>query len=213
MGMALRIQGNQAGAKAAHEQALLLAREIERIDLEAEALEQIGLNLEHADDPTASLGYHQQALAHWQTLDETEQMIHSLNHIGDAQRSLADLDAARTTLEQALLLVQNLPDKAYLQAQIRGNLAGVYYEQGDLDAAETQWLTALATFDALGVAFDKIAVLNNLGGLAVQRQQHELALDYFGRSFTLAEAIGDQRGLKTALTNMAIVLRDRGNWT
>lgn len=210
LGMALRIQGNQAGAKAAHEQALLLAHEIERIDLAAEALEQIGLNLEHADDPGAALGYYQQALDHWQMLHETEQIIHCLNHIGDAQRGLADVAVARVTLEQALQLVQALPDKAYLQAQIRGNLGSVYYEQGDLAGAESQWLTALTAFGALDVAFDKIAVLNNLGGLAVQRQQPELALDYYGRSFTLAEAIDDQRGLKTALTNMAIVLRDSG---
>lgn len=81
---------------------------------------------------------------------------------------------------------------------------------GDLIEAEVQWLAALTSFDALGVVFDRIGVLNNLGSLAVQRQQTELALDYFGRSLTLAEAIGDQRGLKTALTNMALVLRDSG---
>lgn len=53
-------------------------------------------------------------------------LLHTLNHIGDAQRNVGDLDAARNTLEQALRLAQKLPDKAYAQAQIRGNLGGVY---------------------------------------------------------------------------------------
>lgn len=212
LGMALRIQGNQAGAKAAQEQALLLAQEIERVDLAAEALEQIGLNLEHAGEPDTALGYYQQALTHWQALEDTEQHVHSLNHIGDAQRSLGELTAAQQSLEMALTLVAQLADRTYLQAQIKGNLGGVYHDQGKLDAAEEEWLAALAIFDGLGVYFDKIAVLNNLGSLAVQRQQPALALEYFGRSFTLAEALDDQRGIKTALTNMAIVLRDSGQW-
>lgn len=47
LGMVLRLQGNYQGAEAAHQQALTLAQEIEQPYLIAEALEQLGLDLEY----------------------------------------------------------------------------------------------------------------------------------------------------------------------
>lgn len=95
---------------------------------------------------------------------------------------------------------------AYLAAQITANLGNIHFEEGNLARAESCWLSALSVFDRLLVVFDKVAVLNNLGGLAFQREDHETATEYYARSLDLARELGDELGVRTALTNLALIL-------
>lgn len=203
LGMVLRLQANHEGAQAAHEQALSLAQAIEHPRLIAEGWSQLGLDLEHRGEAEQAIGHFQQALAQYEALDDQEEVARTLNHLGEAYWRTDDLAAAYKTLERAL--AQARAGDAYLAAQIEGNLGNVYYEQGHLAEAEACWRSALAAFDALNVVFDKVGLLNNLGGLAFSRQDYTTAQSYFQESLALARDLGDERGINEALHNVAVV--------
>jgi len=205
LGMVLRLQANHEGAQAAHEQALSLTQAIEHPRLIAEAWGQLGLDLEHRGDAEQAIKYFLQALAQYEVLDDQDEVARTLNHLGEVYWRTGDLDGALKTLEWALALAQARAGDAHLAAQIEGNLGNVHYEQGHLAEAEACWRSALATFDALNVVFDKVGLLNNLGGLTFSRQDYATALSYFQDSLALARDLGDERGINEALHNLALV--------
>lgn len=205
LGMLLRLQGNHAGAWAAHEQALSLAQAIEHPRLVAVGLDQLGLDLEHQGEVSQAIEHFSRALAHCQALGDHEETARMLNHLGEAHWRNGDLAAARKSLQQAKAVLQAGVDNAYLAAQIEGNLGNVAYAANDLDEAEARWRSAMLAMDALGVVFDKIALLNNLGSLAYARLDYQTAADYYLESLSLAQELGDERGIQEALRNLAIV--------
>lgn len=205
LGMLLRLQGNHAGAWAAHEQALSLAQAIEHPRLIAEGHGQLGLDLEHQDEVNRAIEHFSRALAHYQALHDDEEAARMLNHLGEAHWRNGDLTAATDSLQQARTVLQAGAGDAYMAAQIEGNLGNVAYEANDLDEAEARWRSAMTAMDALGVVFDKIALLNNLGSLAYARRDYQTAADYYLESLSLAEELGDERGVQEALHNLAIV--------
>lgn len=205
LGMILRLQGNHEGALAAHEQALSLAADLDDPRLLAEGWEQLGLDLEHQGEISPAIEYLHKALAQYDALGEQDESVRALNHLGEAYWRNGELRDARVYLEQAWELAHMGHGDAYLHAQISGNLGTVAYEEGDLAEAERQWQASLAAIDALGVVFDKVGLLNNLGGLAFSREEYETAATYYVESFSLAQELGDERGIEEATHNLALV--------
>lgn len=207
LGMVLRLQGNAEGACEAHEQALALSQAIENPHLAAESLSHVGLDLEHQGLLDRSVGYFRQALSAYEALGDHQPMAFVLNHLGEALWRTGQLAEARRTLTGALDLLASAGDDPYLHAQVEGNLGNVAYEEGDLDAAASLWQSALTSMDQLGVIFDKIGLLNNLGGLAHARTDYGRALVFFQESLELAQELGDERGVQEAQHNVALVMR------
>jgi len=213
LGMVLRLQGNYQGAEAAHQQALLLARGVEQPYLIAEALEQLGLDLEHRENVAAAIDYFREALAQRETFNDEVELVHILNHLGRALWLQGDLAIAQETLRRASTILKAAEGSdMYLTAQIQANLGNVHYQQGHLTEAENCWRMALETFTSLGVLYDKVGLLNNLGGLAFEKGDHNIAESYFQESLALARDLGDQRGIVEALTNQGTVLIRTHQW-
>ncbi len=214
VGMVLRLQGEHRGAEAAHRQALSLAEEMGQSYLAAEALEHLGLDLEHRDQVDDAIQCFRRALAQRQALDDQEENLAStLNHLGEALWRQGDLAGAQDALQRASQILEAARDSgAYLAAQIRGNLGNVCYAQGDLAQAERHWQAALAAFNALGAVYDQVGLLNNLGGLALRRDEYAAALGRFRQSLALARDLGDQRGIVEALTNLGMTLTHTHDW-
>ncbi len=88
LGMILRLQGNTAGAEAAHEQALELAEQIENESFRAEALAQLGLTELHQERFTAAIDHFERALVLLEQTDAVADMARVLNHLGDSYRRM-----------------------------------------------------------------------------------------------------------------------------
>jgi tetratricopeptide (TPR) repeat protein len=214
LGMLLRLQGNHRGAEAAHRQALSLADEMNQPYLTAEALEHLGLDLEHRDQVTEAIEHFRRALAQREALNDEDGLASTLNHLGEALWRQGDLSGARDALQRASEILREAGDaKTYLSAQVQGNLGNVCYAEDNLAGAESYWQSALATCSALGAVYDQVGLLNNLGGLALQRDEYVAALDRFRQSLALARDLGDQRGIVEALTNLGMALTHTHDWT
>ncbi len=85
------------------------------------------------------------------------------------------------------------------------------FEQGDLIQAEGLWSAGLVQIESTGAIFDKIGLLNNLGGLAFEQKRYADALTLFQESLALADELGDDRGRKEAVANLALTLKVSGN--
>lgn len=206
LGMILRLQGNAEEARAAHEQALALAQAVGNPYLAAESLSHVGLDLEHQGLAAQAVDHFEQARSAYEALGDHQALAFMLNHLGEALWRTGRLTEARRALTGALDLLASTADDPYLHAQVEGNLGNVAYEEGDLDAAASRWQSALISMDGLGVVFDKIGLLNNLGGLAYARADYGGALDFFQESLELAHELGDERGLQEALHNIALMM-------
>ncbi len=213
LGMVLRLQGNHQGAEAAHRQAWLLAKEIARPDLIAEALEHLGLNLEHRGNNPDALNYFQQALAQREALGEENKLAYILNHLGRVYWLKDDLSMAHDAFQRALDILESADNQnTYLITQIQSNLGNVFHQQGHLGKAESHWRSTLEKFNTLGVVYDKVGLLNNLGALAVSKADDVAARKYFRESLELARELGDQRGEIEALNNLGIILSRANDW-
>jgi tetratricopeptide (TPR) repeat protein len=65
--------------------------------------------------------------------------------------------------------------------------------------------SALQCFDALGVVFDKIGILNNLGGIALARDDEEQARRFYEEGLALARDLGGQHEIRDLLINLGVV--------
>ena len=214
LGMILRLQGNAQGAVAAHQQALTLAREIDRADLAIETMVQLGLDAEQQGYVAKAAVYFQQALAQGETGNDADENVSLMNHLGRIQWLQGDLSAARDTLQDALTSIRQTdsPD-VYLMTQIQANLGNVFYRQGNLKGAEAHWQAALEAFNTLNVVYDKGGLLNNLGGLALTQEDYTTASTYFQESLATSRDLGDQRGQGEALTNLGSTMLRSQNWS
>lgn len=213
LGMVLRLQGNYRGAEAAHRQALSLAEEMDQPYLAAEALEHLGLDLEHRDQVTEAVEHFRRALTQREALNDEDGLASTLNHLGEALWRQGDLSGACDALQCALAILDaSGSSKAYLIAQIQGNLGNVFYAQDNLAGAESYWQSALVACSALGAVYDQVGLLNNLGGLALQRDEYAAALNRFRQSLAMARELGDQRGVVEALTNLGMTLTHTHDW-
>lgn len=57
----------------------------------------------------------------------------------------------------------------------------------------------------LGVVFDKIGLLNNLGGLAYARADRATALEFFHESLALAQELGDLETAEQVRHNLTVL--------
>ncbi|MBK9612451.1 tetratricopeptide repeat protein [Candidatus Amarobacter glycogenicus] len=129
-----------------------------------------------------------------------------LNHLGEALWRTGRLIEARNALTGALDLLASAGDDPYLHAQVEGNLGNVALQEGDLDMAAALWQSALNSMAQLDVVFDKIGLLNNLGGLAYAQADYGRALAFFQESLELAQELGDERGIQEALRNLTLAI-------
>lgn len=211
LGMILRVQGNFAGAQAAHEQVLELAVEMEDVSFQAEASAQLGLTALHQENFPDAIARFTQALTFQQRIGNQVEQARIHNHLGDCYRRREEIALAAEHLQQALELLPPDDPNSHLRGQILGNLGSVAFAQDDLAAAEQLWRTALAIFDEIGATFDKAGLLNNLGGLALQQERYDEAIVLLRESLALAEELGDERGQQEARMNLVLAVARREN--
>lgn len=180
MGAAQELAGDpavHADADAAFDAAFSLAVCLERMGDNWQALRILGDVIERHGDGAPSFpmlytlnGVVATALGAFHRMSE-------LDHQGEAVDLLI---TARDAAERAVQLLDQFENPLYRVAVV-GNLGEVLIYQGELDAAERQLRTALASAERIGAAAHRDRVRASIGAWLIVSNRHEEALDWLGR--------------------------------
>jgi tetratricopeptide (TPR) repeat protein len=118
---------------------------------------------------------------------------------------------ARAQAEQVL---RALDRRRYpeLAAETLNLLGGMSYRQGDVETSAQLVRESLAIFQGYGNRARAAAAYANLGVLAQNRQNPDEALEFFGLSLGLREALGDSLGIAISCNNLGQLERFRGHF-
>ncbi|MBX3604816.1 MAG: serine/threonine protein kinase [Piscinibacter sp.] len=202
MGSVTHDQGRLDESLALVQQAEALLRRIGPPELHARALSDVAVSLNalrrrSEAEPMfrEALGLLRQAYA-----GDHAEIAWTLNNYAWCLHAMGRFEEALPLYEQALAMQQRLGTAVAERAQTRNNLAGVYYDRGDLERAGREWATALSEFESVFGPDGHAAVARGQGALA------KVAIDR-GR-FDEAE----QRSAAALATNRKL-FGDRHRWT
>ncbi len=99
----------------------------------------------------------------------------------------------------------------YNEARTLNDLAGVYFQMGDLVHAESIWRTAQAEFRKLGDPAGLAATSNNLGDVLLAQGDLKEAKRLLEASIPDYQAMKDNSGVAIALNDLGDLERRRGN--
>lgn len=130
---------------------------------------------------------------------------------------LCQQDQANAPAAQALSECQTARE-GYVQAGDLNNaartvndMAGVYYQQGNVLKAEEMWRDASSQFQKTGDRQALAAALNNIGDAELIRGRLSPALTLLEQAISQYTQIGDQDGMALASTDLALLLREKGD--
>src|SRR5262245_27844594 len=135
-----------------------------------------------------------------------------LNNIAEIYTDLGDYRKAVELHNEALPLRRAVGD-ADGEGNSLNNLGKVYAKLGEPEKARDNFERALAIHRTAGNLYMLFRTLRNLGALDREAGDRQRALPYLVEALNLSHTIHDGRGEAEALTELARVERDRGNFS
>jgi tetratricopeptide (TPR) repeat protein len=87
-------------------------------------------------------------------------------------------------------------------ARTLNDLAGIYYQHGDLDKAETMWREAIGVFSNVGDTEGNAASSNNVGDVLLTRGKLDEAQEMLQQALIGYRLTGDQTGVALAMVDL-----------
>jgi len=143
------MQGDFSSARAYHERALQLAREVGHLYLETYTLINLSANTGFANEAQASLGYAEKALELSYRAGDRSGEAWSLLYRGYAFLLLTDLSSAQDAFEGAMLIRDEL-EQPGMKLEALAGLIQVFLEKDDVDSALNETEKIVAYLDAGG---------------------------------------------------------------
>ena len=188
------------------EQALVIYRELEDRQGQANVLNNLGLAYQSLSDFRQAIAYYEQALPLFEAIGDRQGQAGALNNLGIAYRNLSDYRQAITHYEQALSLFKTIGDRQG-QAGALNNLGIAYGSLSDYRQAIAYYEQALPLSEAIGDRQGQANSLNNLGIAYRNLSNFHQAIAYYEQALPLFEAIGDRQGQANSLNNLGNAYR------
>ncbi|MCG8457894.1 MAG: tetratricopeptide repeat protein, partial [Holophagales bacterium] len=147
----------------------------------------------------------------WRQRWEPAWLAASLVGVGQSERRLGNLDAARAALGEALELWRAEPDRETETAQTEGNLGLVAHVDGDLIIALEHYGRALERHRHAGRRLEVANMLLNTGIVHSQLGDAGAALDHQEASLEIFRRARDRRGELDARNSLAVLHRRMGD--
>lgn len=191
-------------------QALELAREARSVDLEAQALHNIGITHEAQGNYQDALGYELQALQLRYELGDSVKTAATLNNIGIIYDEQGDYDKALEYYYQSRRIYEaaNIKDK---MAMIYLNIGVVLKAQQDYRTAAGYYRHALDIYTELGNKFGVAACNANLGSVYFYMPLYDSALYYSLVATAQFEEQNIRQFLPTTLCNAGMAYDKLGD--
>lgn len=206
------VLGRQAYLRGDYEEAIALAKDAIRLDLEsAESLALMGIclaRLGRYDEAEACHRRHE-ALAR-ERADERGQ-IEALANLGVMYYFRGDYAAAEQHYRRAVRLAEQR-DLATETAQVCNNLGFVLYRRGRLEEAEKAFLRAIETHRAYGGLTSLVGPYNGMGNVLAEAGRFQEARDYYQRALALATETGDRTSVGTTHVHLGRCAAQEGRF-
>lgn len=188
-----------------------------RPELQREMLTLLGRIYERRGAYEAALPLLEQAVALGRrSLGPSRELAQSLNDLGVARGQLAQLDAARATLESALAMRRKVLGEEHPEVAVsHSELGRTLFDLGRLDEAEAHFRAALAIRrKALGPDDHETATsMSDLGLLLRQKGDRAGAEALFRKTLAVTRKSSGPKhpDVATALANLALTVNERGD--
>lgn len=189
----------------------------------AELARRIGRLYERQSDYEGALEWMQQGLAflpnvdQQQTLEQQtetdERTVAAALHVrvGCVRYSQGNHNEAKVACERGLQLTEGL-DAGPVQAEAHNLLGSIADLQGATAIAGEHYRTSLATYHALGNAYEVARVENNLALVCFRSGEWEEAKAHFKRGITFWQEIEDHYNLAFNRLNLSVIEMYQGDW-
>ncbi len=138
-----------------------------------------------------------------------EQQAAAESNRGNMFFSLGDYNKAMDSYQMALKIYQNLNDSSRLAVSLT-NVGLVYWQWNKNDLALQLLLQAKDIFEAQNNKVELGRAYNNIGKIYHQDIKDTVrALEFYEKSLSIREELGNQLGIAVVLANMGNIYRDR----
>lgn len=209
LGIIYRTRGDLDRSVEYHEKALVLNKELVRIQGMAGDYCNLGIIYGTRGDLERSIKYIEAALVLSRGLADKDGMANCYGNLGHVYLIRGDLDRAIEYSEKALAMKRELGDKNGI-ASCYGNLGYVYYKQGNLDRAVECHEKALVIDKELGNKEGISSDYGNLGLVYQTRGDLDLAVEYHEKALALNREMGRKKGMAIQHSNLGRIYRIRG---
>lgn len=176
--------------------------------------QKIGNSYERAGEFESSLAAYDSALDiirnNW---GESLMFARGLHYLARWNLQQSHLEVARSHLQHALKIRQELAPGSLEEASSRNNLGILASIRGDLDRAADHYETSLEIMRKLAPgSLDVASTLNNLGLLASDRNDLDRAIECHEEALEIYQKLTpDGRGVASSLSNLGLLASDRGD--
>jgi len=176
----------------------------------ATALNGAGVMAQAQGEYARSIALHEQSLALWRELGNSQGMARSLNNLGVVAARVGDCARADELHGESVAIQRAVGDTWGLALSLN-NWGVVAYERGDYERARALHEESAALRRELGDTVGLGASLNRLG--MVLREQGDLAraTALFEESLALRREAGEKQGIARSLITLGHAARDRGD--
>ena len=196
-------------ARAAHEQAFALARDLGEFGLQAQNLNLLGRLADDEGESRKGVELQLQALEKAQRSGSPETESNVLNNLAISYEHLGEMQETLRCYDRALSLVQSSSNPK-AKITFRSNLGVTYRLLGDWDRAFDQYRTALEMINSRGdrdLAGLAATILINLSEVYRHRGELAEARDSLNRALALGRESKNRANQVFALANLALLLR------
>jgi class 3 adenylate cyclase len=203
-------QADYAAARARHEAALAIWRELGERAGVGRSLNNLGLVAWDQGDYPLATALTEESLAMERELGNAGLIARSLNNLGLLAYEQGDYAAAWALHQESLAMVRQLGDKSGIAASLN-NLGEVAFARGDHPAGRALYQDSLALMRELGDKSGIANVLNNLGGAASAQGDYGAALPLLEEALALMRELGERSGIATSLNTLGSLAFEQGD--
>ena len=208
--------GDNQGALANYEKAVVLARETDVRKEVANSLNQLALLTNRMGQFEESLAYQQEALGIYLEGDTAQETVArevsiSMINFGVVLDNLGQAEASLAIYQRALNLLAPFDEKRYI-AKIQQNMGLIYANQGKVQQAIESTEKALANKQAIDDQRGIVSSLAKLGDFKTREANFPEAMAYYNQALALAKEIGVHTQIISVQHNMAELYVSQGEY-
>ncbi|HEX8091359.1 MAG TPA: tetratricopeptide repeat protein, partial [Blastocatellia bacterium] len=202
-------QTSRQSALTKYEQALLLWRELNDRQAEADALTNIADTNSLLNRNDEALKYFDLGVPLLRALNDGNQLVYVVSRKGSIYHVFGEKGKAIEAFNEAVAIARAIGDRT-AEARSLSNLGTVYFHLGEAQRALYLFEQALALQQAEKDRRGQAITLNNIAKSQDSLGNKQSALDYFNQALLLHQETGSQTGQAAAYNNMGSVYYDLG---